>query len=239
MANVAGAWEAAQPEQRNHLARLLFEEILINDVRVGAVKPRPERAGFFLLNQQCQAGMSNGCCTGGPDGVRLREYNTSTQPGSGQTTSALPAYFPLQPSQPHRTELSKRRPHRLPRNVWPEIQKRAKQETLRQLAAEYGSRMRLFAASSTCRLRDARPLGRATPRAAEESAHKGGSRVTELKWPVRDGEGGHVQRMGIQQELDIRTLREFHDPGRSGRMPPGLGDRPHRHEASYGTAGVH
>jgi hypothetical protein len=33
---------AAWPEQRNRLARLLFDEVVINDERVTAVKPRPE-----------------------------------------------------------------------------------------------------------------------------------------------------------------------------------------------------
>lgn len=38
---------AAQLVQRNRLARLLFGEILINDERVAAKKPRPELAGSF------------------------------------------------------------------------------------------------------------------------------------------------------------------------------------------------
>lgn len=50
LASLATAWAIAQPEHRNRLARLLFEEIVINDERVAAVKPRPELAGFFLLN---------------------------------------------------------------------------------------------------------------------------------------------------------------------------------------------
>ena len=42
LANVATAWAAARHEQRNRLARLLFDEVVINDERVTAVKPRPE-----------------------------------------------------------------------------------------------------------------------------------------------------------------------------------------------------
>jgi DNA invertase Pin-like site-specific DNA recombinase len=68
LANVAAAWVAAQPEQRNRLARLLFEEVVINDDRVAAVKPRPELAGFFLLDFQARAGLSREYRTSGPDG---------------------------------------------------------------------------------------------------------------------------------------------------------------------------
>jgi hypothetical protein len=37
---------------------------------VVAVKPRPELAGFFLLDQQVRGNMYR---TGGPDGVRTRD----------------------------------------------------------------------------------------------------------------------------------------------------------------------
>lgn len=72
LANVSTAWGAALPEQRNRLARLLFEEVVINDEQVAAVKPRPELAGFFLLDCQQRAGLSHACCTSGPDGIRTR-----------------------------------------------------------------------------------------------------------------------------------------------------------------------
>jgi hypothetical protein len=62
---------AAWPEQRNRLARLLFDEVVINDERVTAVKPRPELAGFFLLDFQKRAGLSHEYRTGGPDGRRI------------------------------------------------------------------------------------------------------------------------------------------------------------------------
>jgi hypothetical protein len=55
LSNVAGAW-AALPEQRNRLAGLLFDDLVINDERVAAVKPQPELAGFFLLDFQKRAG---------------------------------------------------------------------------------------------------------------------------------------------------------------------------------------
>ena len=42
-------------EQRNRLARAIFEEVVINDDRSSAVKPRPELAGFFALDAHLQA----------------------------------------------------------------------------------------------------------------------------------------------------------------------------------------
>jgi site-specific DNA recombinase len=65
--NVAAGWEAARPEQRNRMARLLFEEVLVNSKRIEAVKPRPELAGFFLLDFQERAGRTHMYRTGGPD----------------------------------------------------------------------------------------------------------------------------------------------------------------------------
>lgn len=50
MANVADAWKQATQEQRNKLARSLFEQIQIEDNRVLSVKPRPELEPFFKIN---------------------------------------------------------------------------------------------------------------------------------------------------------------------------------------------
>lgn len=55
LANVARGWNLATQEQRNRLARLLFEEVVIEDGRIVAVKPRPELAGFFALDCQQRA----------------------------------------------------------------------------------------------------------------------------------------------------------------------------------------
>ena len=44
------AWKAAEYEQRNRLARCLFEEIWVRDKKVVAVKPREEFEPFFRLN---------------------------------------------------------------------------------------------------------------------------------------------------------------------------------------------
>lgn len=48
--NVANAWRDANQEQRNRLARQLFEEIWLKDKQVIAVKPRPELEAFFRLS---------------------------------------------------------------------------------------------------------------------------------------------------------------------------------------------
>jgi hypothetical protein len=73
LADVAAGWNAATPEQRNRLARLLFEEIIIDDNRVVAVKPRPELARFFLLDCQTRAATYRTC---GTDGRRSTDKPT-------------------------------------------------------------------------------------------------------------------------------------------------------------------
>ena len=56
LANVADAWREANQEQRNNLARVLFEEIkLDNGGKVVAVKPRPELEPFFRLSYECHS----------------------------------------------------------------------------------------------------------------------------------------------------------------------------------------
>ena len=55
LANVADAWRGANQEQRNKLAKRLFEEILIEDEKIVDVKPRPDLEPFFKLNFKYQA----------------------------------------------------------------------------------------------------------------------------------------------------------------------------------------
>jgi len=50
--NVAKAWREANEEQRNKLARQLFDEIWVKDKQVIAVKPRPELKPFFQLSYE-------------------------------------------------------------------------------------------------------------------------------------------------------------------------------------------
>jgi len=50
--NVAKAWKEANQEQRNKLARQLFDEIWVKDKQVIAVKPRLELKPFFQLSYE-------------------------------------------------------------------------------------------------------------------------------------------------------------------------------------------
>ena len=50
LSSVVKAWKEANQEQRNKLARTLFQEIWIKDKQVVAVKPQPEFEPFFQLN---------------------------------------------------------------------------------------------------------------------------------------------------------------------------------------------
>ncbi len=50
--DVPAAWESATSEQRNKLARCLFDEVWLEDKTVVAVKPRPVLGPFFRLNYE-------------------------------------------------------------------------------------------------------------------------------------------------------------------------------------------
>ena len=52
LTNIGEAWRAASAEQKNKLARTLFQEIWIKDNQVVAVKPQPELEPFFELNYE-------------------------------------------------------------------------------------------------------------------------------------------------------------------------------------------
>ena len=52
LGDVPAAWEAATQEQRNKLARTLFDQVWLKDKAVVAVKPRPELEPFFKLNYE-------------------------------------------------------------------------------------------------------------------------------------------------------------------------------------------
>jgi hypothetical protein len=70
LASVVDAWDKATQEQRNKLAKVLFEEILVEDNKVVAVKPRPELEPFVKLNFHCHA--KDIACD--PEGHRGRQY---------------------------------------------------------------------------------------------------------------------------------------------------------------------
>ncbi len=52
LTNIANAWDQASQEQRNKLARCLFQEVWIRDKEVIAVRPQPELKPFFDLNHE-------------------------------------------------------------------------------------------------------------------------------------------------------------------------------------------
>ena len=66
LANVAEAWDEANQEQRNKIAKILFEQILVENNKVVAVKPRPELEPFFKLNLECHSRD----IASDPDGIR-------------------------------------------------------------------------------------------------------------------------------------------------------------------------
>jgi len=90
--------------------------------------------------------MSHARCTGGPDGDRIREYNTRLQGvgGCDEPPLALPSHFPimatlnqgsirLSPTRP-----TKKRASRLSPQQKHEILIRVERESLRALAKVYG-----------------------------------------------------------------------------------------------------
>jgi len=52
LADVPAAWQAATPEQKNKLARCLYDEVWVQDKKVIGVKARPELEAFFQLNYE-------------------------------------------------------------------------------------------------------------------------------------------------------------------------------------------
>ena len=52
LADIPAAWETATHEQRNKLAKALFDQVWLQDKAVVAVKPRLELEPFFALNYE-------------------------------------------------------------------------------------------------------------------------------------------------------------------------------------------
>jgi hypothetical protein len=50
--DIGPAWQAAEPEERNGIARALFQRVELEDERVAAVVPQPELTPFFVLDCQ-------------------------------------------------------------------------------------------------------------------------------------------------------------------------------------------
>src|SRR5690349_18054603 len=82
----------------------------------------------------------DGCHTGrrGVDGVPCREFDTLSTSSSAQAASVFSAYFPVRVILSKRSLPSAVRWSRLPPETWPEIQQRAKRDSLRHIAEDYG-----------------------------------------------------------------------------------------------------
>ena len=55
LSDVSVAWEKATQEQRNRLARRLFEFARVKDENVVSVRPQPELRPFFQISEDCQS----------------------------------------------------------------------------------------------------------------------------------------------------------------------------------------
>ncbi|MDP9375263.1 MAG: recombinase family protein [Chloroflexota bacterium] len=133
LGDVVQGWTLATQEQRNRLARLVFEEVVIENERVTAVKPRPELAGFFALDCQVRGLEVN---AGGSDGDRLREIDVVQLP-------LVPFLYPERLLRARQRRGAGRyaaglKGPRLSPECWPEIAARAEYESLRDLAVTYG-----------------------------------------------------------------------------------------------------
>ena len=71
LTDVSLAWEEASQEQRNRLARQLFDAVWIKDDRVVAVRPQPELRVFFQISEECQVES----LSGDPDRIRTGDLN--------------------------------------------------------------------------------------------------------------------------------------------------------------------
>ena len=80
--DLPAAWDRATAEQRNDLARLVFQSVEIKEDRVVAVLPTPEFAPFFNLVEETETGRlvlsapdRQDVLSGGSDGIRTRDLS--------------------------------------------------------------------------------------------------------------------------------------------------------------------
>ena len=98
LADAGQAWQDAAPAQRNRLARVLFEGVVMQDGRVVAVRPRPEFRPYLVLAQAETPPVreaSSAVRSGGPEGIRDRYFPTASRAstrlrGLGQRRPAWP-----------------------------------------------------------------------------------------------------------------------------------------------------
>ena len=110
--------DEANQEQRNKLAKTLFEQILVENNKVVAVKPRHELEPFFKLNLDYHS--RDIACD--PDGVR------------GGMQYLADEFFPVNaPARMIFVWTGSIKPNR-----WPELVEKCRTRSLRQVAREYG-----------------------------------------------------------------------------------------------------
>ena len=86
--DLPAAWGAATPDQRNALAKLVFQSVEIKDDRVAAVVPQPDFAPFFNLAEiDREAGGNN---EGQPGGAAPRQGSTLAGGSDGGRSSRSP-----------------------------------------------------------------------------------------------------------------------------------------------------
>jgi hypothetical protein len=120
--DISEVWKQADEQQRNRLAKQLFDIVWIKDKKVLAVTPRPEFKPFFDLQYE---GLSQGVLH-----IRPRGASKPLVILLLETYPVLAPFYLTIPSRPSR---------KLSPYLWPEIIARHKTESLRALAEEYGA----------------------------------------------------------------------------------------------------
>ena len=80
LADLPAMWAAAEPAERNTLARTAFASVEFEDERIAAVIPQPDLVPYFVaLNSQTpgdKPGARKGSADGdGSDGIRTRDLS--------------------------------------------------------------------------------------------------------------------------------------------------------------------
>ena len=86
--DLPAAWQTAKPEQRNDLARLIFQCIEVKDDQVVAVVPQPDFAPFFIERHQ-RENSRHGNTPEGSGGVN-REMEEAEATGIGLALASCP-----------------------------------------------------------------------------------------------------------------------------------------------------
>jgi hypothetical protein len=75
---------------------------------------------------------------GGPDGIRVREFDNLQESCLTPKMGAFPSHFPIMIAPHPLQPATKRNQVRVGAALWPDIRARAQHESLRALAAAYG-----------------------------------------------------------------------------------------------------